>query len=97
MDIVDARHLIDVAAYLCGAGSLYACDITELLDRQAQQRFDRAEGENHSESDRLRSVSWQPAPSAAEEAIRKAVEPLTAEDGSIAFDANVFVYVVGQA
>ena len=34
---------------------------------------------------------------AVEEATRKAVEPLTAEDGSIAFDTNVFVYVVGQA
>jgi SAM-dependent methyltransferase len=34
---------------------------------------------------------------AVEEATRKAVEPLTAEDGSIAFDTNVFIYVVGQA
>jgi hypothetical protein len=34
---------------------------------------------------------------AVEEATRKAVEPLTAEDGSIEFDTNVFIYVVGQA
>ena len=34
---------------------------------------------------------------AVEEATRKAVEPLTAEDGSIVFDTNVFIYVVGQA
>ena len=34
---------------------------------------------------------------AVEEATRKAVEPLTAEDGSIAFDTNMFIYVVGQA
>jgi SAM-dependent methyltransferase len=33
---------------------------------------------------------------AVEEATRKAVEPLTAEDGSITFDTNVFIYVVGQ-
>jgi hypothetical protein len=33
---------------------------------------------------------------AVEEATRKAVELLTAEDGSIAFDTNVFIYVVGQ-
>lgn len=33
---------------------------------------------------------------AVEEAIRTAVEPLTAEDGSIAFETNVFIYVVGQ-
>jgi SAM-dependent methyltransferase len=33
---------------------------------------------------------------AVEEATRKAVEPLTAEDGSIAFDTNVYIYVVGQ-
>lgn len=32
-----------------------------------------------------------------EKATRIAVEPLTAEDGSIAFDTNIFVYVVGQA
>lgn len=34
---------------------------------------------------------------AVEEANRKAVEPLTAEDGSIAFDTNMFIYVVGQS
>lgn len=34
---------------------------------------------------------------AVEEATRKAVEPLTAKDGSIAFDTNMFIYVVGQA
>ncbi len=34
---------------------------------------------------------------AVEAATRVAVEPLTAEDGSISFDTNVFVYVVGQA
>jgi SAM-dependent methyltransferase len=33
---------------------------------------------------------------AVEEATRQAVEPLTAEDGSITFDTNVFIYVVGQ-
>ncbi len=34
---------------------------------------------------------------AVEGAIRKAVEPLIAHDGSITFDTNVFIYVVGQA
>jgi hypothetical protein len=34
---------------------------------------------------------------AVEEATRKAVESLTAEDGSITFDTNVFIYVVGRA
>ena len=34
---------------------------------------------------------------AVEEATRKAVEPLTGEDGTITFDTNVFIYVVGQA
>jgi len=34
---------------------------------------------------------------AVEEETRNAVEPLTADDGSIAFDTNVFIYVVGQA
>ena len=36
-------------------------------------------------------------PEAVEEAIRNAVAPIVAEDGSIAFDTNVFIYVVGQA
>ncbi len=34
---------------------------------------------------------------AVESATREAVEPLTADDGSIAFETNVFIYVVGQA
>ncbi len=34
---------------------------------------------------------------AVEEATRGAVEPLTAEDGSITFDTNTFIYVVGHA
>ena len=33
---------------------------------------------------------------AVEDAVHLAVEPLTAADGSITFDANVFVFVVGQ-
>lgn len=33
---------------------------------------------------------------AVEEATRKAVEPLIADDGSITFDPNVFVFVVGS-
>ena len=34
---------------------------------------------------------------AVEEATREAVEPLIADDGSIAFDTNVFILVVGRA
>lgn len=34
---------------------------------------------------------------AVEESTRKAVEPLTAADGSITFDTNTFIYVIGQA
>jgi hypothetical protein len=30
-DIVGTRHIADVAAYLCGAGSAYACEILEAL------------------------------------------------------------------
>lgn len=33
---------------------------------------------------------------ASEEAVRKAVEPLTAEDGTISFETNVFIFVVGK-
>jgi SAM-dependent methyltransferase len=35
-------------------------------------------------------------PDAVEAATREAVEPFTAEDGSITFDPNVFIFVVGQ-
>ena len=31
MDIVAVRHIGDVAAYLCGAGSIAACDIVDEL------------------------------------------------------------------
>lgn len=34
---------------------------------------------------------------AVEESVRKAVEPLTAKDGTITFSQNVFIYVTGQA
>jgi hypothetical protein len=57
MDVVDARHLIDVAAYLCGTGSTYACQISELLDQQAQQRSDQLQDEANSESERLLAAS----------------------------------------
>jgi hypothetical protein len=53
MDIVDARHLIDVAAYLCGTGSGFACHVEVLLDRQAQQRFDQLQAQADAEADRL--------------------------------------------
>jgi hypothetical protein len=32
---------------------------------------------------------------AVEDAMRKAVQPLTADDDSIVFDTNMFIYVVG--
>ncbi len=32
MDIVGARHIADVAAYLCGTGSGYACHVLDVLD-----------------------------------------------------------------
>lgn len=57
MDVVDARHLIDVSAYLCGTGSAFACDITERLDRLAQQRLDELTAEASNEVERLRPIS----------------------------------------
>ena len=53
MDIVDVRHLIDVSSYLCGAGSGFACEVTERLDRQAEQRFQALTDEARSETDRF--------------------------------------------
>jgi hypothetical protein len=57
MDIVDARHLIDVASYLCGTGSTYACHITELLDTQAQQRYNQLQNDARPETERLHAAS----------------------------------------
>jgi len=56
MDIVDARHLIDVSAYLCGAGSDVACDVTERLDEQAQQRFEELTAEASAELERFHAA-----------------------------------------
>ena len=42
-------------------------------------------------------ASGRAGPAAVENAVRQAVEPRTAEDGSITFDNNVFVHVVGHA
>jgi hypothetical protein len=55
IDVVDARHLIDVSAYLCGAGSGFACRVTESLDRLAQQRLDDLTEEASAELRRLRA------------------------------------------
>lgn len=57
MDIVDVRHLIDVSSYLCGAGSDFACEITDRLDRQAEQRFDALTDEARSETDRFLAIA----------------------------------------
>lgn len=57
VDIVDVRHLIDVSSYLCGAGSDFACEITERLDRQAEQRFDALTDEARSETDRFHAIA----------------------------------------
>ncbi len=59
MDVIDTRHLIDVSSYLCGAGSTFACDITEQLDRHAQQRLDALTDEASNELERFRSISRQ--------------------------------------
>lgn len=60
MDVVDVRHLIDVSAYLCGAGSAFACEVTELLDQQAQRRLDELTESAGSEADRMRAASGRP-------------------------------------
>ena len=57
MDVIDARHLIDVSAYLCGAGSAFACNVTERLDQLTQQRLDELTDEASTEGERLRSIS----------------------------------------
>jgi hypothetical protein len=57
MDIIDTRHLIDVASYLCGTGSTFACHVTELLDHHAQQRFDQLQNDARTESERLHAIN----------------------------------------
>jgi len=59
MDVIDARHIIDVSSYLCGAGSTFACDVTGQLGRLAQQRLDSLTEDAGNESARLRSISQQ--------------------------------------
>ena len=59
MDIIDVRHLIDVSSYLCGAGSAFACHITEQLDQQAEQRFADLTDDASAELARFRSVRHQ--------------------------------------
>lgn len=61
MDVVDARHLIDVSSYLCGAGSAFACDITDRLVAGAQQRLDELTDEASTEVDRFRAINRQSA------------------------------------
>ncbi|HSM66987.1 MAG TPA: hypothetical protein VK860_11825 [Ilumatobacteraceae bacterium] len=53
MDIVDARHLIDVSSYLCGTGSAFACEVTEALDHQAHQRHEELTDAARAETERL--------------------------------------------
>lgn len=60
MDVVDARHLIDVSAYLCGTGSTFACEVTESLDQLAQQRLDDLTAQASSELHRLRVAGGRP-------------------------------------
>jgi len=59
MDVIDTRHLIDVSSYLCGAGSSFACDVTDRLDRLAQERLDELTADASSEVERLRSITRQ--------------------------------------
>ena len=47
--------------------------------------------------ERRRSQIGRAGLDAVEEETRNAVEPLTAEDGSISFDTNLFIYDLGQA
>ena len=64
MDIVDARHLIDVSSYLCGAGSAFACAITIALDDQTRVRHAEQTDAARSETERLRAVAERAASAA---------------------------------
>ena len=57
MDVIDTRHIIDVSSYLCGAGSTFACDVTEQLGRLAQQRLDSLTEDASFDVARFRSIS----------------------------------------
>jgi hypothetical protein len=46
LDIVGTRHIADVAAYLCGSGSNYACDIFEILADNIHARATNANGDD---------------------------------------------------
>jgi predicted S18 family serine protease len=53
MDVVDVRHVIDVSAYMCGAGSAFACEVTEVLERQARERHTQLTETARSENERF--------------------------------------------
>lgn len=53
MDVVDVRHVIDVSAYLCGTGSAFACEVTDVLERQARQRLAQLTATARAENERL--------------------------------------------
>jgi hypothetical protein len=61
MDIVDARHLIDVSSYLCGTGSAFACTVTTALDDQVRVRHAERTAAASSETERLRAVAERSA------------------------------------
>ena len=61
MDIVDARHLIDVSSYLCGAGSAFACTVTTALDDQTRALHAERTDAARSETERLRAVAQRSA------------------------------------
>lgn len=65
MDIVDARHLIDVSSYLCGAGSEFACAVTTALDDQARRRHAQRTDAARPENERLRAVAERSASAGA--------------------------------
>lgn len=39
LDVVGISHVIDIAAYLCGSGSDYACEIVDLIDDSMVQQL----------------------------------------------------------
>jgi len=55
MDIIHVRHVADVAAYLCGTGSTYACHITELLEDTTTEFTTKPVDADEPSHDRMRA------------------------------------------
>jgi hypothetical protein len=57
LDVVGISHVIDIAAYLCGSGSDYACEIVDLIDDSMVQQLQTLPASQRSVEEALAAAS----------------------------------------